>query len=55
MFRRNQSLLFAVVQSIGNHSGVCHIGSLVDMHIPIGGFPNRDGGGGQVIQGKGAA
>lgn len=22
------------------------------MHILVGGFPNRDGGGGQVVQGK---
>ena len=55
MFCCNQSLLFAVVPSIGNHGGVCHIGPLVDMHILVGGCSNRECGGRKVVQGKGAA
>ena len=55
MFDSKQPFGFAVVPSVGNHGGVCHIGPLVDMHILVGGFPNRECGGGKVVQGKGAA
>ena len=55
MFGGKQSQLLAIVPSVGNHGGVCHIGPLVDMHILVGGFSDRECGGGKVVQGEGAA